>query len=146
MICLIATPYNKIIPFIMFIMDPVCYLCFWHKPFILFNDSEYPLSPKYKSSSYNPIINPNGYSKIPVCYYCLIDKIYVCDLTLKSSLLAELHDFFYLKSVIKIQRWWINILYNISNPIGENFVLNKLSDDTKSKFTFHKTLHATPCA
>lgn len=115
----------------MYIMDPTCYLCFWNKPFILFDDSNYTLPQKHKACSYNPIINPNGYSRIPVCYFCLIDKIYSCDLNLKSSLLSELRYFFYLKSITKIQKWWINIIYNISNPVGKHFIYNKLSTHTK---------------
>lgn len=118
----------------MFIMDPTCYLCFWNKPFIIFKDSDYPSSIKFKDCSYNPIINPNGYQNIPVCYFCLIDKIYSCDLTLKSSLLTELRYFFYLKSITKIQRWWIKNLYNISTPLGKNFVYNKISLNTKKYF------------
>lgn len=112
-------------------MEPTCYLCFWNKPFIIFNDSDYPPSTKYKSCSYNPVINPNGYSDIPVCYFCLIDKIYGCDLTLKSSLLSELRYFFYLKSIVKLQKWWINIIYDITNPIGKQFVYSQLSPNTK---------------
>lgn len=120
----------------MFVMDPTCHLCFWDKPFILFKDSDYPSSTKFKHCSYNPIINPNGYQNIPVCYFCLIDKIYGCDMTLKSSLLSEIRTFFYIKSITKIQHWWIKNIYDISTPLGKKFVYSKLSDKTKISFSF----------
>lgn len=121
-------------------MEPYCQLCLWNQPFILFNDSNYPLSPKYKSYTYNPIINPNGYSEIPVCYFCLIDKIYSCDLNLKSNVLSELKYLFYLKSIKKLQRWWKDIIYNISNPIGKRFIYSRLSNETKTYFQLNSHL------
>lgn len=120
----------------MYITEPFCHFCFWNKPFEIFNDSNYspPKKTLVSSCSYNPVINPNGVSNVPVCYFCLITNIYNCDTSLKSSCVSELKSLFLSRSATKIQLWWLNYIYDISKPMGKKFVLSKLSINTKEYF------------
>lgn len=102
-----------------------CQICNVLHYFIHFDEKDYPKPNYIKSFHYNYIINPNCYNPIRVCYDCLIEKIYTCDIELKYKVLKEL---IYITSIKKIQAWWITQLYNIDHKIGKRFIYNNISD------------------
>lgn len=106
----------------------LCQICLYKESFIIFDDTKYPKPTFITSYQYNYIINPNCYNKIDTCYECLIEKIYECNTELKYYVLKEL---IYKISIIKIQKWWLNIIYNINTMIGKKYIYKHLSKFTK---------------
>jgi len=113
-----------------------CDICLWNQSQIVFDDQDYhePVCGTiyytyYKSNGYNLIINPNRYNKISVCSDCLINNIYDCNVELKEIVLKELIEYVACR---KIQKWWLNILYNIDFKVGKIFIQKNISDFTKT--------------
>lgn len=106
----------------------LCQICCYNDATIIFDDSTYAPSKKYPNSFYNVIINPSCFNVIDICYICLIEHVYKCDMELKYNLLQEL---LYFNNIKKIQQWWINKIYNIDTKIGSCFIYKNISDITK---------------
>lgn len=114
-------------------MDTFCEICCWYDAVEIFDDTDYTMY--YRNSGerqyyngYNSIINPNGYNRVNVCYSCLLTRVYTCDTEIKKNVLKHLVCHVAAK---RIARWWLSYLYNIDKGVGRNFILRKISSDTK---------------
>lgn len=78
-------------------MSEFCQLCCWNDGLEIFDDTVYSLPPVdsflyklYIWTGYNHVINSNSINSCVVCYDCLIEKVYNCDVERKSMMLNEL--------------------------------------------------------
>lgn len=122
----------------------LCNLCLWNNAYTTFHDDDYSYPTKnskiyiyYKQTGYNYIVNVNGYNSMNVCNTCLLCKFYNCDIELKHDLITELKQLFISKACIKIQKWWINIIYNINLKAGRKFLFRIISKETKKNLSFY---------
>ena len=84
-----------------------CELCCFNEGFYKFNDEDYSLplkNTRYYTmllmTGYNWVINPNSYNQCSVCYDCLLQKIYECNIIEKYYMIKELHIIFVFKKII----------------------------------------------
>ena len=99
-----------------------CQLCCWSEAELIFDDSEYSLPPKntmlyewYEMTGYNHVINNNSFNSCNVCYECLIEKIYNCDIHKKNCVLDEMMRIIELKNACNyynIPQEIFKVIYN----------------------------------
>ena len=99
-----------------------CEICCWNDAFELFDDTSYAKSKIISINGYNNLINPNCYNAIYVCYLCLLEKVYCCNLEIYDSTVLEIKKHMASKLIGK---WWFNKLYNIDDKIGKKFIIKK---------------------
>jgi hypothetical protein len=100
-----------------------CEICCWNDAYELFDDTNYENSKNTLYNGYNISINQNCYNYIYVCYFCLIEKVYCCDLEKYDATVLEIKK--YMASKL-IGKWWFNKLYDIDDKIGKKFITNKV--------------------
>ena len=103
-----------------------CQICCLNEGFYEFDDEEYStplINSRYYTmliiTGYNWVINPNSYNACFVCYDCLLQKIYECNIIQKYYMIKELHIFFVIKKII--------LKYNIPSELSKiiKLFLNK---------------------
>jgi hypothetical protein len=117
------------------IRHQICQICIFNDAFTTFDENDYHKPNHIKYFGYNHVINPNCYNIIDTCYDCLLENIYNCNLELKYQLLNEFKFNVHIK---KIQKWWINNLYNINTTVGKSFIYKHLSNKTQLFFNIKK--------
>ena len=100
-------------------MTEFCKICCWNDSYEVFDDDDYsdpPLfSPMYlikKLNGYNWVVNPNCYNHVDVCYECLLERIYCCNLEIKYNSTKEIKIYYLVLQLIKNK--------NIPNEIFRN--------------------------